>query len=261
MPILLNALALAAYVAVAALLTKRAGGSWALGLGAFAWAAHGLSFLAVLLSDTPRFGWSLSLSITAWVLVGIYAIESRVLKVSAPIHVWLIAAAGCALVLLVPPARAVPAGQSIWYTSHWVLGLAAYALFAAAVLHGLWLAKSERALQSKLPMPEERASLSLLAIEKLMMRLVWAGFLVLSLSLLFGLVLGEQRLGQVIKWDHKTVFSVLSWLVFAGLLAAHHFTGLRGRKAVNWVLIGALLLLLGYAGSRFVLEVLLKRAL
>jgi ABC-type uncharacterized transport system permease subunit len=259
MPILLNALALAAYAALAGLLAKRASSTWVSGLAAFAWAAHGLSFLAVLLADTPRFGWSLSLSITAW--VGIYAIENKLLKLSAPVHVWLIAACGCALVLLVPPARAVPAGQSIWYTSHWVLGLAAYALFAAAVLHGLWLAKSERALHAKLPLPEKTPSLSLLAIEKLMMRLVWAGFLVLSLSLLIGLVLGEQRFGQVIKWDHKTVFSVLSWLVFAGVLAAHHVNGLRGRKAVNWVLLGAALLLLGYAGSRFVLEVLLKRGI
>ena len=35
--------------------------------------------------------------------------------------------------------------------------------------------------------------------------------------------------------------------------------GLRGRRAVNVIYIGSLLLLLAYVGSRFVLEVVLRR--
>ena len=62
------------------------------------------------------------------------------------------------------------------------------------------------------------------------------------------------------RWDHKTVFSILSWLVFAFLLLGRLRFGWRGRKAVRVLYTGSLLLLLAYAGSRFVLEVILRRA-
>ena len=58
---------------------------------------------------------------------------------------------------------------------------------------------------------------------------------------------------------HKTVFSVLAWLVFAGLLVGRARLGWRGAKAVRVLYLGSGLLLLGYAGSRFVLEVVLRR--
>ena len=66
--------------------------------------------------------------------------------------------------------------------------------------------------------------------------------------------------GRAWKWDHKTVFSVLSWFAFALLLLGRSRFGWRGRKAVRFLYIGALLLLLSYVGSRFVLEVVLGRA-
>ena len=62
------------------------------------------------------------------------------------------------------------------------------------------------------------------------------------------------------KWDHKSVFSVLSWLTFATLLIGRARFGWRGRRAVRFLYAGATLLLLGYAGSRFVLEVILGRS-
>jgi ABC-type uncharacterized transport system permease subunit len=73
------------------------------------------------------------------------------------------------------------------------------------------------------------------------------------------LVLG---LATTVHWrwsDHKAVFSLLAWGVFAGLLAGRRLRGWRGRRATRWLYVGAVLLLLAYAGSRFVLEVLLGR--
>ena len=61
------------------------------------------------------------------------------------------------------------------------------------------------------------------------------------------------------RWDHKTIFSLLGWAVFAALLAGRRLRGWRGRRATRWLYAGALLLLLSYVGSRFVLEVLLGR--
>ena len=62
------------------------------------------------------------------------------------------------------------------------------------------------------------------------------------------------------RWDHKTVFSLLGWAVFAALLIGRQWQGWRGRLATRWLYVGAALLLLAYAGSRFVFEVLLIRA-
>ena len=63
------------------------------------------------------------------------------------------------------------------------------------------------------------------------------------------------------RWiEHKTVFSVLAWAVIGALLLGRRVRGWRGRQATRWLYAGAVLLLLGYAGSRFVLEVVLDRA-
>mgnify|MGYP006144804033 CR=1 FL=1 len=89
-----------------------------------------------------------------------------------------------------------------------------------------------------------------------------AGFVLLSATLIAGLFFSEKLYGQAhsgIRWDHKTIFSILSWLVFAFLLLGRLRFGWRGRKAVRVLYTGSLLLLLAYAGSRFVLEVVLKR--
>jgi ABC-type uncharacterized transport system permease subunit len=48
--------------------------------------------------------------------------------------------------------------------------------------------------------------------------------------------------------------------VIAILLVGRYRFGWRGRKAVRFLYVGAGLLLLAYAGSRFVLEVILERS-
>ncbi|MBZ0145025.1 MAG: cytochrome c biogenesis protein CcsA, partial [Rhodocyclaceae bacterium] len=65
---------------------------------------------------------------------------------------------------------------------------------------------------------------------------------------------------KALEFNHKTLFSILSWLIFAVLLTGRYVWGWRGRKALRWTLAGFATLLLAYIGSRFVLEVLLSRA-
>ena len=78
-------------------------------------------------------------------------------------------------------------------------------------------------------------------------------------TLLAGWLFGEALYGHAWKWDHKTVFSLLAWLVFATLLLGRSRFGWRGRTAVRVLYVGSLLLLMAYVGSRFVLEVILVR--
>ena len=60
--------------------------------------------------------------------------------------------------------------------------------------------------------------------------------------------------------NHKTVFAILSWLIYAGLLGGRKCYGWRGRTAIIWTLSGFAMLLLAYVGSKFVLEILLHRS-
>ena len=84
------------------------------------------------------------------------------------------------------------------------------------------------------------------------------GFVLLSATLLAGMLFGDPVTGRAgLKWDHKTVFSVLAWITFAVLLVGRSRFGWRGRKARRVLYAGTGLLLLAYVGSRFVLEVLL----
>ena len=64
---------------------------------------------------------------------------------------------------------------------------------------------------------------------------------------------------RALRFDHKTLFALLSWLAFAILLLGRYAYGWRGRMALRFTLLGFVMLLLAYVGSRFVLEVVLGR--
>ena len=102
---------------------------------------------------------------------------------------------------------------------------------------------------------------ALLTMERLLFRMIGLGFVLLSLTVLSGIVFSEQLFGQALKWDHKSVFTLLSWLLFAALLAGRRLRGWRGKTAWSFTLVGFATLLLAYVGSRFVLEVVLHRGL
>ena len=98
-----------------------------------------------------------------------------------------------------------------------------------------------------------------MTLERLTFRFVTAGFILLTATLLAGWLFGETLYGKAWRWDHKAVFSLLSWVTFATLLIGRARFGWRGRNAVRVLYTGSALLLLAYVGSRFVMEVVLGR--
>ena len=224
-----------------------------------AWLLHAAVLGWGLLGDPPRFGFAPALSVTAWLVLTVYAVERQLFpQLQAR---WALAGLGSAAVLLALayPGTPLHVTASPWLPLHWALGIASYGLFAAAVVHAWLMTRAERQIRQA---ADPRAGVPLLTLERLTFRFATAGFVLLSATLVAGLFFGETLYGQgrVIRWDHKTVFSVLAWLVFAFLLLGRLRFGWRGRKAVRGLYAGSLLLLLAYAGSRFVLEVVLRRA-
>lgn len=252
-----GAAALVAYGAAAA----GAGRRWsplALFIG---WLAHGaLLALDVLGGEggTMRFGFAPVLSLTVWLVLAVHAVESRFVPLPAVRRALALAGAAVVLLVAVFPGEMRGEGGSPWLPLHWLLGVTCYGLFGAAVLHALMLDAAERRLRpGAAPIDRERTGplgLPLLRLERLTFRFVEAGFVVLSAALLFGLWSTVQW-----RWDHKNVLSLLGWATFAALLVGRHLYGWRGQRATRWLYAGALLLTLAYVGSRFVLEVLLRR--
>lgn len=96
-------------------------------------------------------------------------------------------------------------------------------------------------------------------MESLLFRILTLGFSLLTLALGSGLFFSDELFGKALTLDHKTIFALLSWIIFATLIAGRHIYGWRGRMALRWTLAGFAALLLAYMGSRFVIEVLLER--
>jgi ABC-type uncharacterized transport system permease subunit len=94
-------------------------------------------------------------------------------------------------------------------------------------------------------------------LEALLFRTLWVAFILLSATLLTGVLFVENLLAQHL-W-HKTVLSVLSWIVLGWLLFGRWRYGWRGTRALNLVLVSMGLLLLAFFGSKFVLELLLQK--
>jgi ABC-type uncharacterized transport system permease subunit len=222
-----------------------------------AWLLHGLVLAVGLAGDPPRFGFAPALSVTAWLVLTVYAVERQLFpQLEAR---WALSGLGAAAVLLALffPGTPLHVSASPWLPLHWALGIASYGLFAAAVVHAWLMMRAERHIRVA---ADPQAGLPLLTLERLTFRFATAGFILLSATLLAGVFFSEKLYGYgTFKWDHKTVFSILAWVVFAFLLLGRFRFGWRGRKAVRVLYIGSILLLLAYAGSRFVLEVILRR--
>jgi ABC-type uncharacterized transport system permease subunit len=148
---------------------------------------------------------------------------------------------------------------SFAFDAHIVAAMLVYSLFTIAALHAGLMSLVEKRLH-KATLPRVLQSLPpLLTMETLLFRIIGAGFVLLTLTLLSGVVFSEQVFGKPWQLNHKFVFGVISWCVFASLLMGHHFYGWRGRKAVHWTMSGYIFLLLAYLGTKFVMEILLHR--
>ena len=146
-----------------------------------------------------------------------------------------------------------------WAAVHIAVALLAYALFVVAALQALVLLGLESRLRRGLPAESDGGVAPLLMLERFMFRLVGLGFVLLSATLVTGFLFSEEIFGRPLTFTHKNVFSVAGWLTFAILLVGRWRYGWRGRRALRWILAGTLLLVLGYLGSKFVSEVLLRR--
>lgn len=158
------------------------------------------------------------------------------------------------------PGRAMilPTGSDI-QSAHIVISVLAYGLLTLAVIQSLLMLAQERQLRHRQTGGFLRALPPLETMEHLMFQLIGLGFVLLTLTMLSGIMFSEQLFGKPLRFTHHIVLSLLSWVVFGILLLGHWRFGWRGRPAVRWTLGGFTLLALAYFGTKIVMEVILGR--
>lgn len=164
--------------------------------------------------------------------------------------VYPIAALSLLAMLLMRPELPGARPESWQISLHGILALLSYSVLGVASLVAILMALQEHALRNHRPLPLLN-TLPLTLTETLLFQLIGAGFALLSLSLVTGVLFVQDLFGQHLV--HKTVLTVAAWVVFGILLLARWRLGLRGRRTAWLTLAGMALLLLGYFGVKLVL--------
>lgn len=223
--------------------------------------AHGYTlYQSVFAGPGLMLGFGAAVSAIVWLTVFIYWLSSFFYRLEGlQTLVAPVAAVSALLPLVFPSLHPLANTEFPAFKAHLAIAMLAYSLFTIAALHAALMALLERRLH--------HANLSamfanlppLLTMETLLFRVIWTGFILLTLTLATGIVFSEELFGKMATFTHKTLFAFLSWGIFAALLGGRQLYGWRGRVAIRWTLIGFVMLVLAYIGSKFVLEVILHR--
>ncbi len=219
-----------------------------------------LLYDSVFAGDGVHLGVGNAISTIVWLTVAIYWLGNLFYHLEGLQAMVMPVAAVCAILpILFPATRALPNTELAAFKLHLLISMLAYSLFTIASLHVVLMTLIERRLHGgELSIALQKLP-PLLTMETLLFRIITAGFVLLTLTLASGILYSEELFGKAMRFNHKTVFGILSWLIFAALLGGRQLYGWRGRVAVRWTLTGFLMLILAYIGSKFVLEVILGR--
>ncbi|QJE00574.1 cytochrome c biogenesis protein CcsA [Massilia forsythiae] len=258
-------IAAAILYAVCALLPSRQGAAIS-GVTAAAWVLHGAGLWPDVVSNGAlRVGFAFMLSAALWISVAAYWIENRNFALDGMRRMVMPCAAVAAVLPPLFPGNLMPVpAQSPAFGWHVAVAVMAYSTLTIAAFHAVLMALQEARLHTRDSRPGWLGGAidqlpALLTMEKLLFRMIWIGFVLLSLTVLSGVVFSEQLFGKALRWDHKNVFALLSWILFAALLVGRSWRGWRGKTALRFTLAGFATLVLAYVGSRFVFEVVLHR--
>ncbi len=206
-------------------------------------------WLLTLPNVISLFGWELG-------LLAVVSAAQRELRTLA-IPLFALAAAG-SLFTSVGAAELVRSAPELGIKAHAVLSLLAYGLLAASALLGIFVLYQDRRLRVAKVSGWTSTLPPLFATERLLFGVLGGGWILLTLALATGVVFLEDMFAQHLA--HKSVLSLLGWVILTVLIAGHLRWGWRGRRAVHWLLGTFVLLMIAYFGSKAVLEQLLGRA-
>lgn len=221
-----------------------------------------LAWVHALVVDGWHTGFSVALWITITGTMAVFAASSALTrqawKLAPLLFPYLIVLGLAALIWQHAPERPLKTvGHSAWLWIHVAISVATYALATLAAVAGLGVFLQERALKSRRPSALTHRLPSVADGEGLLIGLLLAAGGILLVGMVTGASIQYLNTGAPLRLDHKTVLSLTSFAVIAALLAAHYRTGIRGRRAARYMLLGYLLLTLAYPGVKFITDVLI----
>jgi ABC-type uncharacterized transport system permease subunit len=148
---------------------------------------------------------------------------------------------------------------NVAFKAHIFVSMVAHSLAAVSVLHAIAMLVMDRFLRRG-DLPAWLNELpSLLELERVLNRLLLVIFALMTVTVLSGVFFSEVLYNRPFRVTHKVVFGMAAWLTYGVLLVGQWRAGWRGAIAAKWMIGAYALLLLSYFGSKFVLEVILKR--
>lgn len=141
--------------------------------------------------------------------------------------------------------------------AHILISIIAYSLFSIAMLQAILVAIQDHHLRNRHPGGFIRSLPPLQSMESLLFQIIGVGFIMLTIGLLMGSLYLDDMFARHLA--HKTVLSIIAWILFAILLWGRLRHGWRGRTAIRWTLGGFIALMLAYFGSKLVLELVIGR--
>lgn len=223
--------------------------------------AHAFLVLTPMLAGGyPDLGVGRALSAVVWLMLLIYWTCGFFYRVEGlQLFMLPLAVFALAVELLWPGSHPGYALRNPLFSVHLLVSMLAYSLFAIAALLAVLMLLLERALHARRATALTRQLPPLLSLETMMFQVIGVGFALLTVSLVTGVLFSEQMFGTALTVNHKTVFAFAAWCVFGALLVGRARYGWRGKVAVRWALSGFSLLLLGFIGTKIVLEWVLGR--
>jgi cytochrome c-type biogenesis protein CcsB len=197
-----------------------------------------------------------SLALFAWFVILVYAVVTVKYKMTvlgafaAPFALFLILTASLLPMEIVPLA---PVLTSYWLPVHVTLAILGNAFFALACLLGIMYLIQDHYLKSRKLGGLYFVLPSLEVLDELNYRFLTYGFPLLTLGIITGAVWSEYSFGTYWQWQHRQVWSLITWFLYAALLHGRLTTGWRGRKSALYSVLAFLILL----GSSFIIYTLL----
>ena len=141
----------------------------------------------------------------------------------------------------------VPALQSWWMKIHVPANFIGYGTFAlSAMVASAYLLKSSGYLVDRLP--------SLELLDDLMYKAISVGFAFFTVATILGALWAAEAWGGYWSWDPKETWALIVWLNYAAWLHMRLMTGLRGRVAAWWALVGLLVTTFAFLGVNMFLS-------
>ncbi len=237
-------------------------------------ALHGVALQQSIVQEHHlHLSWSLALSAAVWLGMIVFWLESLIIRIDGLLLLLLPAGAIASfLAAAFPSAQLIARASDTALRVHLLIALSAYGLITVAAFQSVLMAALDRHLRFPRELAGNPTGFAaivgrlldaqppLMAQEQLLFRVIWVAFGALTLVVISGSLISYTVSGQWLPFDHKTVFTVLSWVTFGALLLGRRLRGWRGRIALRYTLTGFAFIVLAYTGSRFVIEVILQRA-